>query len=151
MSRYYLSIVLIAVILVLGWAANHYYNKAVVWRTLAQHAQELTRQQADTITDMQTRQRNVAALDEKYIKELADAKATIDQLHNDVAIGKRRLQLNAACAKQSGTGTTSMDDAASSRLTDSAQRNYFTLRERIEIAKKQIAGLQQYINEQCLM
>ncbi len=28
------------------------------------------------------------------------------------------------------------------RLTDSAQRDYFTLRERIEIAEKQIAGLQ---------
>jgi len=151
MNRFWLAGVLLAVSLALGWATNHYYNKAVAWRTLAQHAQELTRQHADTITDMQTRQRNVAALDEKYIKELADAKATIDQLHNDVAIGKRRLQLNAACAKQSGTGTTSMDDAASSRLTDSAQRNYFTLRERIEIAKKQIAGLQQYINEQCLM
>ncbi|WP_410477753.1 lysis system i-spanin subunit Rz [Pantoea sp.] len=26
----------------------------------------------------------------------------------------------------------------------------FTLRERIEVAGKQIAGLQQYINEQCL-
>ncbi|WP_419963984.1 lysis protein [Pantoea vagans] len=150
MSRYYLPIVLIAVILVLGWAANHYYNKAVAWRTVAKHAQEVTRQQAATITDMQTRQRNVAALDNKYTKELADAKATINQLHDDVTSGKRRLQLNASCAKQSGTGTAGMDDAASARLTDAAQRDYFILRERIEVAGKQIAGLQQYINDQCL-
>jgi len=150
MKRFWLAGVLLAVSLALGWATNHYYNKAVAWRTLAQHAQELTRQQADTITDMQTRQRNVTALDEKYTKELADAKATINQLHNDVATDKRRLQLKAACAKQSGTGTTSMDDAASARLTDSAQRDYFILRERIEVAGKQIAGLQQYINDQCL-
>jgi prophage endopeptidase len=150
MNRFWLAGVLLAVSLALGWATNHYYNKAVAWRTLAQHAQELTRQQADTITDMQTRQRNVAALDEKYIKELADAKATIDQLHNDVAIGKRRLQLNATCAKQSATGTTSMDDAASARLTDAAQRDYFTLRNRIEVIGKQVTGLQQYIREQCI-
>ncbi|MBE5683869.1 lysis protein [Pantoea agglomerans] len=150
MSRYYLSIVLIAVILVLGWAANHYYDKAVAWRTTAQHAQELIRQQAATITDMQTHQRNVAALDERYTKELADAKATINQLHDDVATGKRRLQLNAICEKQSASRTTGMDDAASARLTDAAQRAYFTLRERIEVAGKQIAGLQQYIREQCL-
>ncbi|KAA6001414.1 lysis protein [Pantoea sp. M_5] len=104
----------------------------------------------DTITDMQTRQRDVAALDEKYTKELADAKATIDQLHDDVATGKRRLQLNATCTKQSATGAASLDDAASARLTDAAQRDYFTLRERIEVAGKQIAGLQQYIKEQCL-
>lgn len=100
-----------------------------------------------TITDMQPRQRDVSALDAKYTGELADAKATIDQLERDVASGKRRLQLNATCAKQSTTG---MDAAASARLTDAAQRDYFTLRDRIEVAGKQIAGLQQYIVEQCL-
>jgi len=104
----------------------------------------------DTITDMQIRQRDIRALDEKYTKELASAKATIDHLHDDVATGKRRLLLSATCAKQSATGTVSMDDAASARLTDAAQRDYFTLRERIEVAGKQIAVLQQYIKEQCL-
>jgi len=43
-----------------------------------------------------------------------------------------------------------MDDAATTRFTDAAQWDFFTLRERIEIAGKQIAGLQQYIKEQCL-
>ncbi|QIA51057.1 lysis protein [Pantoea agglomerans] len=150
MSKFWLAGVVIAVILALGWAANHYYDKAVAWRTVAQHAQELTIQQAAIITDMQTRQRDVAELDEKYTKELADAKATINQLHDDVAAGKRRLQLNAICEKRPASRTTSMDDAASARLTDAAQRDYFTLREGIEFARKQIAGLQQYIREQCL-
>jgi len=35
-------------------------------------------------------------------------------------------------------------------LTDAAQQDHFTLRERIEVAGNQIAGLQQYIREQCL-
>ncbi|WP_145563001.1 lysis system i-spanin subunit Rz [Yersinia canariae] len=39
--------------------------------------------------------------------------------------------------------------AVSFRWADSAVRDYFTLRERFEIAGKQIAGLQQYLNEQC--
>ena len=43
------------------------------------------------ITDMQMRQRDVAALDAKYTKELADAKAENDALRDDVAAG-RRLQ-----------------------------------------------------------
>ena len=150
MRKCWLTGVLIAAILALGWAAKHYYDKAVAWRTVAQHAQELTRQQAASITDMQTRQRNVAAIDEKYTKELTDAKATINQLHDDVATGKRRLQLNATCEEQSASRTTSMDDAASARLTDSAKQDYFTLRKRIEVAGKQIAGLQHYIKEQCL-
>ncbi|MDE1188213.1 MAG: lysis protein [Pantoea sp.] len=104
----------------------------------------------DTINDMQVRQRDVAALDSKYTKELSDAQATIDQLRADVDSGKRRLQLSATCPTSNATGPTSVDDAASPRLTDSAQRDYFTLRSRIETAGKQIAGLQQYIREQCL-
>ncbi len=104
----------------------------------------------DTITDMQTRQRDVAALDAKYTKELADAQSTINQLERDVATGKRRLQLNATCTANGATGTGSMGDASTARLTDSAQRDYFTLRERIETVTKQVNYLQDYIRQQCL-
>ncbi|UYU33845.1 lysis protein [Siccibacter colletis] len=104
----------------------------------------------DHIADMQKRQRDVAALDAKYTKKLEDAKANINQLERDVAAGKRRLQLSATCGKSGTPSTTAMDDAAGPRLTYAAERDYFTLRERIEVASKQIAGLQQYIKEQCL-
>lgn len=129
--------------------ALYYRGNAIDYKAQRDTATSNLKQANETITDMQTRQRDVAALDAKYTKELADAKATIDQLHDDVASGKRRLQLNATCAKQSATGTSSLDDATSARLTESAKRDYFTLRERIEVAGKQIAGLQQYIKEQC--
>ena len=49
------------------------------------------------ITDMQMRQRDVAALDAKYMKELADAKAGNDALRDDVAAGRRRLYIKAVC------------------------------------------------------
>ena len=103
-----------------------------------------------TITDMQTRQRDVAALDAKYTGELQDAKATIDQLERDVATGKRRLQLNARCTANGAPGTSGMDDGSGPRLTDSAERDYFTLRERIEIVTRQLTGLQEYVLTQCL-
>jgi len=149
MNRLYLAGVLTIVALALGWTAKHYYDKAEAWKRVAERSQELTKQQAVIIIDMQKRQREVAALDEKYTKELADAKATINQLHDDVATGKRRLQLNATCEKQSAFRTTSMDDAATPRLIDSAQQDYFTLRERIVTGQNMILGLQQFIKEQC--
>ena len=46
------------------------------------------------ITDMQMRQRDVAAPDAKYTKELADAKAENDALRDDVAAGCRRLHIS---------------------------------------------------------
>ena len=46
------------------------------------------------------RQRDVAALDAKYTKELADAKAENDALRDDVAAGRRRLHIKAICIDQ---------------------------------------------------
>lgn len=103
-----------------------------------------------TITDMKVRQRDVAALDAKYTGELQDAKATIDQLERDVATGKRRLQLSARCTTNGATSTTSMDDGTAPRLTDSAERDYFTLRKRIATITRQLTGLQEYVRTQCL-
>ena len=42
---------------------------------------------------MQMRQRDVAALDAKYTKELADAGVENDALRDDVAAGRRRLHI----------------------------------------------------------
>ena len=39
------------------------------------------------------------------------------------------------------------DNAA--RLADTAERDYFTLRERLITMQKQLEGTQKYINEQC--
>ncbi|EIZ8954218.1 lysis protein, partial [Cronobacter sakazakii] len=78
----------------------------------------------DDIEDMQRRQRDVATLDAKYTKDLADAQKNIAQLERDVAAGRKRLQLNATCSAQGAPGTTRVDDGASPRLTDAAERDY---------------------------
>ena len=40
-------------------------------------------------------------------------------------------------------------DNAAPRLADTAERDYFTLRERLITMQKQLEGTQKYINEQC--
>ena len=65
------------------------------------------------ITDMQMRQRDVAALDAKYTKELADAKAENDALRDDVAAG-RRLHIKAVRQSvREATTASGVDNAAS--------------------------------------
>lgn len=145
-----LLLLLLACLIAAGGIALYYRGNAIDYKAQRDKASDALKLANATIDDMQVRQRDVAALDAKYTKELADAQATIDLLHDDVATGKRRLQLNAKCPASNATGTTGVDDATSPRLADTAERNYWTLRSRIEIAGKQIAGLQQYINEQCL-
>ncbi|EOF2688783.1 TPA: lysis protein [Enterobacter hormaechei subsp. xiangfangensis] len=149
-KKLWLPIVVVVLLVSMAWAINHYRDNAIDYKKQRDTAVNEAALANATITDMQTRQRDVAALDAKYTGELQDAKATIDQLERDVATGKRRLQLNAKCATNGATGTSSMDDGSSPRLTDSAERDYFTLRERIATVTKQVNYLQDYIRQQCL-
>ncbi|HBC5825951.1 TPA: lysis protein [Escherichia coli] len=135
------------------WLATaHYRDNAITYKAQRdKNARELKLADA-AITDMQQRQRDVAALDEKYSRELADAKAENDALRADVAAGRRRLRVRAVCPTVSTDKTATASgvaDAASPGLTDAAQRDYFTLRERIATSDKMIRGLQAYIRKEC--
>ncbi len=92
-------------------------------------------------------QRAVAAIDQHRTQELNDAKNQIDTLRRAVDAGARKLQLAATCPT---TGAAGVADATGPRLTDAAERDYFRLRERIETARSQIAGLQDYIRKACI-
>ncbi|WP_449567497.1 lysis protein [Lelliottia nimipressuralis] len=142
--------ILICLLVSMAWAINHYRDSAITYKEQRDKAIKNLSMANAIVKDMQTRQRDVAALDAKYTKELADAKATIDQLERDVASGKRRLQLNARCTANGATSTGGLGDASGPRLTEAAERDYFTLRERIITVTKQVGYLQDYIKEQCL-
>ncbi|MGS7191228.1 lysis protein [Enterobacter cloacae subsp. dissolvens] len=134
-------------------------NKATVFRWLVHH-EEFRDQYAKateklilanaTIKYILPSQRDVNALDTKYTGELADAKETIERLHSDVIAGRKRLQLNAHCPANGASSTGGLGDASRTRLTYSAERDYFTLRERIATVTKQVGYLQEYIKGQCL-
>ncbi|OEI53793.1 endopeptidase [Escherichia coli] len=148
---YGVIIVLLMVCSALWLATEHYRDNAITYKTQRDdNARELKLAEA-IITDMQVRQRDVAALDAKYSKELADAKAENDALRDDIAAGRRRLRIRAVCpAVREATASFGVDDAASPGLTDSAQRDYFILRERAATSEKMIRGLQEYIRDQCI-
>ncbi|HHT3488369.1 TPA: lysis protein [Enterobacter hormaechei] len=149
-KRYWLQLLVVALIGVLAFFVNHYRDNAITYKDQRDKATTNLNLANSTIKDMQVRQRDVAALDAKYTGELADAKETIERLHSDVIAGRKRLQLNANCPANGATGTGSLGDATNPRLTDSAERDYFTLRERIVTVTKQVGYLQDYIKEQCL-
>ena len=101
------------------------------------------------ITDMQMRQRDVAALDAKYTKELADAKAENDALRDDAAAGRRRLHIKAVCQSvREATIASGVDKQCSlPRLAERTPLNgLFPTRERLTTMQKQLEGTQKYIN-----
>ena len=148
-KRYWLQLLVLALIGALAFFVNHYRDNAITYRDQRDKATEKLLLATATIKDMQTRQRDVAALDAKYTGELADAKETIERLHSDVIAGRKRLQVAATCAK-STTGASSMGDGESPRLTADAELNYYRLRSGIDRITAQVNYLQEYINTQCL-
>ncbi|WP_337046280.1 lysis protein [Enterobacter hormaechei] len=142
--------VVICLLVSMAWAINHYRDNAITYKDQRDKATERLSLANSTIKDMQTRQRDVAALDAKYTKDLADAKKQLDDLQRCVRDGKCGLHVNARCPANGSTSTGGMVDASGPRLTDSAERDYFTLRERIATVTKQVGYLQGYIKEQCL-
>ncbi|WP_258019060.1 lysis protein [Yersinia kristensenii] len=144
--------ILIAVLVASLFGLTYYhYRVQSLNRDVAELATVAKQQQA-TLDKIETQLQTVAAIDIKYTKELADAKSENERLRADIANGTKRLQLNATCAKpvSKTTGPASVPDDASARLTDSAERDYLSLRERIGIATSQISGLQDYITNVCL-
>ena len=141
----------ICIIVCLSWAVNHYRDNAIAYKEQRDKKVSELKQATATIADMQQRQRDVAALDAKYSRELANAKAENETLRADVAAGRRRLHIKAVCQSvREATTASGVDNAASPRLADTAERDYFTLRARLIIMQKQLEGAQLYIREQCL-
>ena len=149
-KRYWLQLLVVALIGVLAFFVNRYRDNAITYKDQRDKATKNLRLANATIKDMQVRQRDVAVLDAKYTKELDDAKKQLDDLQRCVRDGKCGLHVNARCPASGATSTGGMGDATGPRLTDSAERDYFTLRERIETVTKQVGYLQEYIKEQCL-
>lgn len=142
--------VVICLLVSMAWSINHYRGNAIIYKDQRDKATEKLILSNATIKDMQTRQRDVAALDAKYTKELADAKSQLEDLQRCVSSGKCGLHVNARCPANGTAGTGGLGDASSPRLTDSAERDYFILRERIITVNKQVRYLQDYMRAQCL-
>ncbi|QGW87447.1 lysis protein [Enterobacter asburiae] len=142
--------VVICLLVSMAWAINHYRDNAITYKEQRDKATDKLSLANATIKDMQIRQRDVAALDAKYTKELVDAKSQLEDLQRCVSTGKCGLHVNAKCPANGTASTGGLGDASSPRLTDSAERDYFTLRERIATVTKQVGYLQDYVKEQCL-
>ena len=147
-----ISALIICIIVCLSWAVNHYRDNAITYKAQRdKNARELKLANA-AITDMQMRQRDVAALDAKYTKELADAKAENDALLRKLDNGGRVL-VKGKCPVPSSAETSSasgMGNDATVELSPVAGRNVLDIRDGIIRDQTALRTLQEYIRTQCL-
>ncbi|GAA6558959.1 lysis protein [Klebsiella pneumoniae] len=146
-----ISAVVICLIVSLCWLASYYHDNATEFKRQRDKVTEQLSLAKDTIADMQVRQRDVAALDAKYTKELADAKAENDALQRKLDNGGRVL-VKGKCPVSASTqtaGAASMGDDATVELSSVAGRNVLSIRAGIQRDQTALKILQEYISTQC--
>ncbi|PCO66137.1 lysis protein [Klebsiella variicola] len=146
-----ISAIVICLVVCLGWLASHYHSNATEFKRQRDKAAEQLSLAKGTIADMQVRQRDVAVLDAKYTKELADAKAENDALQRKLDNGGRVL-VKGKCPVSASTktaGAASMGDDATVELSAVAGRNVLGIRAGIQRDQTALKTLQEYINTQC--
>ena len=154
MSRFtaIIAALVFCIIVCLSWAVNHYRDNAITYKEQRDDAKTKLSQANATITDLQQRQRDVDALDAKYTKELADAKAENDALRRKLDNGGRVL-VKGKCPVPSSDETSSasgMGNDATVELSPVAGRNVLGIRDGIIRDQTALRTLQEYIRMQCL-
>ncbi|EAO1993180.1 lysis protein [Salmonella enterica] len=142
---------LLVVAAALAWTTDHYHSNAVRFR---QQRDTVTHKLAlanATITDMTQRQRDVAALDAKYTKELADAQTRNTDLQRRIAAGGR-VRVKGHCTVPASTETSSpgsVGNAATVELSPVAGQNVLGIRAGIISDQEKLKYLQEYVRTQC--
>ncbi|WP_446661360.1 lysis protein [Citrobacter freundii] len=142
----------IALIGVLAFSVHRYRDNAITYKDQRDKAAKNLSLANATIKDMQVRQRDVAALDAKYTKELADAKSENDALQRKLDNGGRVL-VKGKCPVPTPTEasrTAGMGNDATIELSSVAGRNVLGIRDGIISDQTALRMLQEYINTQCL-
>ncbi|HGH1776708.1 TPA: lysis protein [Salmonella enterica subsp. enterica serovar Mississippi] len=142
---------LLIVVAALAWTTERYHGNAVLYKDQRDTATHKLKLANETISDMQTRQRDVAALDARYTKELADAKAENDALQRRLDAGGR-VHVKGRCsvpAQNTSAIPSSLGDAASVELSPVTGRNVLGIRAGIINDQEALRYLQDYIRTQC--
>ncbi|HGB4534306.1 TPA: lysis protein [Salmonella enterica subsp. enterica serovar Mgulani] len=143
---------LLVSLIVSGRLANHYRDNAIAYKEQRDTATHKLKLANETIDDMTKRQRDVAAIDARYTKELADAKAENDALRRKLDNGGRVL-VKGKCPVSSSAETSSasgMGNDTTVELSPVAGRNVLGIRDGIIRDQTALRTLQEYIRTQCL-
>ena len=150
-----ISALVICIIVCLSWAVNHYRDNAIAYKEQRDKKVSELKQATATIADMQQRQRDADALDAKYTKELADAKAENDALLRKLDNGGRVLvkgkcHVPSSAEASSASSASGMGNDATVELSPVAGRNVLGVRDGIIRDQTALRTLQEYIRTQCL-
>ncbi|EAP3676303.1 TPA: lysis protein [Salmonella enterica] len=150
LKRYWRQLSVVLLVVVLALATSHYRDNAIHYKKQRDDKALALGLANTTIDDMQIRQRDVAALDARYTKELADAKAKNADLQRRLAAGGR-VHVKGRCTMPTTAKTASpgsVGNAATVELSPVAGQNVLNIRAGIISDQEKLRYLQEYIRAQ---
>ncbi|EBM7382204.1 lysis protein [Salmonella enterica subsp. enterica serovar Muenchen] len=135
----------------LAWTTEHYRDNAIQYKSQRDTASHSLTLANATITDMTKRQRDVAALDARYTKELSDAQTRNTDLQRRLAAGGR-VRVKGRCTVPASTTTASpgsVGNAATVELSRDSGQNVLDIRAGIISDQAKLKYLQEYVRTQC--
>lgn len=138
----YLSLIKLAAPFLAGALCVWLYHSAVVSGMEADMAEERQKAAEQAKLDAWVLQKKIAAIDEKYTKELSDAQEVSRKLAADLAAGRKRLSVLATCPAVPGAGDSGVGNGGTAILDRIAEQAYSDHRALIEKKDAQIKVLQ---------
>ncbi|OKO98424.1 lysis protein [Xenorhabdus eapokensis] len=142
----------IVVIALMGSAVYSIYSVYAENGKLAGANQSLTTKLSEQVAINATQQESIkhlTELDTKHTQELANAKTEIDTLRADVAAGRRKLRIKAACPVSETVTSGSVVTPTTVELTGETGSTVLDIREGIINDRAKLRYLQEYVKTEC--
>ncbi|WP_416778322.1 lysis protein [Xenorhabdus budapestensis] len=144
-SQYFTLGAMVIVSGLLWFYYSEYHNKAKEYNNLKLEYDE----QVIAINKQQERIKQLAELDKTHTQELAHAKTEINTLRADVAAGRRKLRIKAACPVPETTSSGDVVNGTPVELTGETGSTVLDIREGIINDRAKLKYLQDYVNTEC--
>ncbi|MEB6856657.1 lysis protein [Proteus cibi] len=119
-GKLYAVIAMVGIIVGSYWVINWQFNRINSLTDINKKLVVALEEQKSINTDYQARIMRLNQLDIQYTQELANAKNEISRLCDISERHPERVYIKAECPKSKTTPSTSMDDATTTRPTDTA-------------------------------
>lgn len=119
-GKLYAVIAMVGIIVGSYWVINWQFNRINSLTDINKKLAVALEEQKSINTDYQARIMRLNQLDIQYTQELANAKNEISRLRDISERHPERVYIKAECPKSKTTPSTSMDDATTTRPTDTA-------------------------------
>lgn len=149
MLTWYKTVFFLCVFISIAGLSSYWRSNAIQYKTQRDELIQSLAQASTALNELQQRQRDIAALDARYTRELTNARLENDRLRDDVAAGRRQLRIKGTCKLSETTASSGMGNGSTIEVSGETGSTVFDIRSGIISDQQKLKFLQEYVKTQC--